>query len=156
MSGHEEHVMHEIRPAAKEDEDAVFLLAGQLSPKFTVERTAFSRSFPLLLAKEDVYLYVAGETGHVIAYLLGWTRLAFYSNGPVGWVQEIVVLPEHRLSGVGGRLMAHFEAWLIERDVRLVSLATRGASDFYLALGYTESATYYKKSLSATAQKAPD
>ena len=36
-------------------------------------------------------------------------------------------------------------------------LATRGASDFYLALGYRESATYYKKPIhpNKTAQATP-
>ena len=137
--------MHVVRPATQEDEESVFRLATQLSPKFVVERAAFSVAFAQLIEAEDVYLHVAGASGSVVAYLLGWSRLAFYSNGAVGWIQEIVVHPEHRRLGVGKLLTAHFESWSAERGGRLVSLATRGASDFYLALGYRESATYYKK-----------
>lgn len=137
--------MHVVRPATHEDEEPVFRLAAQLSPKFVVERAAFSVVFAQLIEAEDVYLHVADSSEAVIAYLLGWTRLAFYSNGPVSWVQEIVVHPEHRRLRVGKLLMAHFESWSADRGARLVSLATRGASDFYLALGYRESATYYKK-----------
>ena len=137
--------MHVVRPATKEDEEAVFHLAAQLSPKFVVERPAFSVAFARLTEAEDVYLHVADSSGCVIAYLLGWTRLAFYSNGPVSWVQEIVVHPEHRRRRVGKLLMGHFEGWSADHGARLISLATRGASDFYMALDYRESATYYKK-----------
>lgn len=137
--------MYEVRPAAPKDEKTVFDLASQLSAKFVVERSTFSTSFAQLMEADDVYLYIAESSGTVIGYLLGWTRLAFYSNGPVGWVQEIVVHPKHRRFGVGKLLMDHFEHWSADRGGCLVSLATRGASDFYQALGYRESATYYRK-----------
>ena len=141
------NAMCNVRPAVEKDEEAVFGLAVQLSTKFVVERTAFSAIFPQLLKAEDVYLHVADEAGIVIAYLLGWTHLAFYSNGPAGWVQELVVHPEYRRNGVGKLLMEHFECWTAARGGRLVSLATRGAPEFYLALGYRESATYFKKAI---------
>jgi GNAT superfamily N-acetyltransferase len=137
--------MHVVRPATQEDEESIFLLAAQLSPTFIVERSAFSVAFAHLLKADDVYLHVAATSGSVVAYLLGWNRIAFYSNGPVSWVQEIVVHPEHRRLRVGKLLMTHFESWSADRGARLVSLATQGASNFYLALGYQDSATYYKK-----------
>jgi len=40
------------------------------------------------------------------------SRLAFYSNGLVGWVQEIVVHPDHRRRGIGKLLMNDFERWV--------------------------------------------
>ena len=136
-----------IRPATTNDLDEVFGLACLLSSKFVVERSAFEKAFRQLLESEDVYLNVIEESGKTIGYLLGWSRLAFYSNGPVGWVQEIVIHPSHRRCGFGHLLMSDFEKWMSLRGGRLVSLATRGAPEFYLALGYTESATYYKKSI---------
>jgi len=137
--------MCDIRPATPKDEAAVFGLASQLSAKFVVERGPFSKSFAELIKADDVCLFVAESSGTVKGYLLGWTHLAFYSNGPVGWVQEIVVHPKYRRFGVGKLLMDHFECWSANRGGCLVSLATRGASDFYEAIGYRESATYYKK-----------
>ena len=136
-----------IRAASEKDEEAVFRLAEQLSSKFKVERAAFSDSFTRLLVAEDVYLHVVEKSGEIVAYLLGWSRVAFYSNGAVAWIQEIVVHPECRRSGIGKSIMTHFERWSADRSARVISLATRGASDFYLALGYTESATYYKKTI---------
>ena len=44
-------------------------------------------------------------------------------------------------------LMAEFERWATERGAALVALATRRAAPFYLALGYEESATYFRKLL---------
>lgn len=136
-----------IRPALEKDQEALFKLASQLSPKFIVDRSVFGTSLGKLRGSEDTYLHVAEATEEVVGYLLGWSHLAFYSNGPVGWVQEIVVNPEYRRLGIGESLMNHFEGWVALRGGRLVSLATRGARDFYLALGYAESATYYKKAI---------
>lgn len=43
--------------------------------------------------------------------------------------------------------MVLIEEKAIERGSKLVALATRRASDFYKAVGYDESATYFKKIL---------
>jgi GNAT superfamily N-acetyltransferase len=134
-----------IRPATRKDEEAVFRLAEQLANKFVIERAAFANSFTKLIEAKDVYLHVVEDAGEIVAYLLGWSRVAFYSNGPVTWIQEIVVHPDHRRSGIGRLLMAHFEQWSADRKTRVISLATAGAKDFYEALGYVASATYYKK-----------
>src|SRR5215217_347160 len=132
--------MHMIRPASEKDEEVLFGLASALSTRFVIERSIFGASFAQLIKEEeDVYLHVIEASDEVIGYLLGWSRLAFYSNGPVGWVQEIVVHPGYRRRGIGKLLMDDFERWAALRGGRLVSLATRGATDFYLSLGYTES-----------------
>jgi len=52
-----------------------------------------------------------------------------------------------RRDGVGRALMAAFEAWAKSRGSRLVGLATRRAAPFYKALGYEESATFFRKLL---------
>jgi len=43
--------------------------------------------------------------------------------------------------------MSAFEAWAKARGAKMVALATRRASSFYLELGYEESATYFRKLL---------
>jgi len=136
-----------IRPAHKNDEESLFELACALSPRFIIDRSIFATSLAKLIESEDVYLQVAEGSSGVVGYLLGWSRLAFYSNGPVGWVQEVVVKPDDRRHGIGKRLMNNFENWIAFRGGLLVSLATSGARDFYLALGYAASATYYKKAI---------
>lgn len=54
---------------------------------------------------------------------------------------------ERRRKGVGALLMTEFERWARARGSRLVALATRRAAAFYAALGYEESATYFRKVL---------
>ena len=43
--------------------------------------------------------------------------------------------------------MAAFEAWAAGHGCALVALATRRAAPFYRALGYEESAAYFRKLL---------
>lgn len=49
----------------------------------------------------------------------------------------------------GRNLMAAFEEWAASSgvDARYLALATRRAAGFYRALGYEESASYFKKVL---------
>ncbi|EMF91272.1 hypothetical protein LEP1GSC005_1843 [Leptospira santarosai str. ST188] len=43
--------------------------------------------------------------------------------------------------------MTSFEEWGKNRGSKLIGLATRRAKDFYLALGYEESALFFRKLL---------
>jgi GNAT superfamily N-acetyltransferase len=65
----------------------------------------------------------------------------------VAWVEEIMVSEALRRQGIGQLLMQEFEAWAVARGCKLVALATRRAAVFYQALGYEESATYFRKLL---------
>ena len=82
-----------------------------------------------------------------MGYLLGFVHPAFFANGPVAWVEEVLVRPEYRGRGAGRALMSAFEQHAAGRDCRLVALATRRAAAFYRALGYQESAVYFRKVL---------
>ena len=82
-----------------------------------------------------------------IGYLLGFRHLTFYANGPVGWVEEVVVRDQDRGRGIGRVLMGAFERWAAAEGCTLVALATRRAAPFYRALGYEESASYFRKVL---------
>ena len=48
---------------------------------------------------------------------------------------------------IGEALMRDFEGWARSRECRLVALATRRAAAFYRAIGYEESATYFRRLL---------
>jgi len=82
-----------------------------------------------------------------LAYLLGFRHLTFYANGPVAWVEEVFVRGQHRGRGIGRALMSGFERWAAARNCALIALATRRAAPFYRALGYEESAVYFRKVL---------
>ena len=137
--------MTTVRAANPADADALWTLVREFATSFVPERAAFDTTLPLLLGRDDVLVLVAEDDG-VVGYLLASEHPTFFANGPVAGVEEIIVAPAHRRSGVGAALMAAAEAWAAERGAGYVSLASRRAGDFYLALGYTDSAVFYKKS----------
>lgn len=134
-----------IRRAGAADADSVATLAAELVMSFEFSEEAFRASYPGLLASEDACLLLADNGHENLGYLLGFRHLTFYSNGPVGWVEEIVVRHQDRGQGVGRLPMNSFEQWAAEQGCALVALATRRAAPFYHALGYEESATYFRK-----------
>jgi ribosomal protein S18 acetylase RimI-like enzyme len=104
-------------------------------------------SGPASLSEKDSGGAVAEGGGEVVGYLLATSHPAFHANGPVAWVEEVMVAHPARGTGVGCQLMAAAEAWARDREAAYVALATRRAAEFYRALGYEESAVYFKKPL---------
>jgi GNAT superfamily N-acetyltransferase len=154
-----------IRRATGADADAVAALAAELAQSFPFSRAAFDQMYPAVLAAPDACLLLAidgdpdagpdsdpdgdpdGCAGQAsaVGYLLGFQHPAFFANGPVAWVEEILVRPEHRGRSAGRALMTAFEQHAMGQGCRLVALATRRAAPFYQALGYQESAVYFRK-----------
>jgi GNAT superfamily N-acetyltransferase len=141
----------EVRRARTGDAGAVAGLAGELAQSFPFSRQKFDRAYPALVASEDACLLVAAEDGECLGYVLGFRHLTFYANGPVGWVEELLVRQAYRGRGLGRALMAAFERWAAGQGCVLVALATRRAAPFYQALGYAESAAYLRKVLPSPA-----
>jgi GNAT superfamily N-acetyltransferase len=136
-----------IRPATAADAGTVARLAAELAQSFKFSQAAFDRSYPAVLAAGDACLLLA-EDLEPVGYLLGFQHPTFFANGPVAWVEEVLVRPEYRGRGAGRALMTAFEQHAAARGGRLAALATRRAAAFYRALGYEESATYFRKVLS--------
>ncbi|GGP16492.1 GNAT family acetyltransferase [Nonomuraea glycinis] len=136
-----------IRKAEKADADAVFALAREFGLTFRPERDAFDEALPILLHDEDTLLITAVVDGRVQGYLLGNVHLTLFANGPVAWVEEAMVQTGSRRQGIGRALLEEFEKWARSRNARYVGMATRRAPEFYHALGYEASATFFRKVL---------
>jgi GNAT superfamily N-acetyltransferase len=130
-----------------DDCDTLFSLVSQFATSFIPERSAFEICLKELLQDENAWISVAEYQGEGIGYGLGFDHFAFYANGRVAWVEEMMVKAEMRRHQVGKRLMEAFEQWTRARGSKVIGLATRRAAPFYLALGYTESATFFRKLL---------
>jgi GNAT superfamily N-acetyltransferase len=137
----------EIRRAGAGDIDGVAALAAELALSFQFSPEQFRVSYPALLAADGACLLLAVDGSDCAGYLLGFRHLTFYANGPVAWVEEVVVRGRDRGQGIGRALTDAFEGWAAAGRCALVALATRRAAPFYLALGYEESATYFRKVL---------
>lgn len=133
----------------------LFELVARFATSFVPERTAFESSLRTVLADNSAWLGVADDAeagceagiGTLAGYCLGFDHAAFYANGRVAWVEEIMVREDLRGQDLGRLMMAAFEEWAAGRGDRLVGLATRRAAPFYAALGYEHSATYFRKLL---------
>ena len=136
-----------IRQAAAADIEEVAGLAAELALSFEFSHERFRASYPAMLAADDACLLLATDGSEIAGYLLGFRHLTFYANGPVAWVEEVVVRGRDRRRGIGRFLMSAFEEWSVSQGCALVALATRRAAPFYLSLGYEESATYFRKVL---------
>lgn len=136
-----------VRPATVADADDVWILVREFATSFAPERSAFDRVLPQLLARDDTLLLVAESDGGLVGYLLASVHPTLFANGPVAWVEEVMVDAQVRRGGAGSALMREAERWAAASGAAYVSLATRRASDFYLALGYEDSAVFFKKRL---------
>jgi len=137
----------QVRPARPADQDQVWPLARDLATSYTAERPAFGQAFTAALTDPDSLVLVAERGGTILGYLLATTHPTFHANAPVAWIEEVMVAPEHRATGIGRHLMTAAETWARTRHAAYVALATRRAASFYRALAYDESATYFKKPL---------
>jgi GNAT superfamily N-acetyltransferase len=136
-----------IRAATGADREALFGLLEAFATSFTPERPVFEAALDHLLADEAACLRVAEVAGQVVGYCLAFDHLALYANGRVTWIEEIMVQADFRRQGIGRALMAACEDWARARGAKLIALATRRAAAFYTALGYAESAVYFRKLL---------
>jgi GNAT superfamily N-acetyltransferase len=137
----------EIRHAGAGDIDGVAALAAELAQSFEFSAEQFRVSYPALLAADGACLLLAADGNECAGYLLGFRHLTFYANGPVAWVEEVVVRGRDRRKGIGKALMDAFEGWAAAEGCALVALATRRAAPFYRDLDYEESAIYFRKLL---------
>ena len=139
-----QHVV--IRPARLADREAVWPLARDFATSFLPIRSAFETAFVDILGADDGLLLVAETDERLVGYLLATSHLTFLANGRVAWVEEVMVEADMRRARVGSALMEHAERWATDIDAAYLALASRRAGGFYLALGYEDSATFFKKS----------
>jgi len=134
-----------IRKATIEDSNSIFSLVENFATSFTPERDAFEHSLEQLLRDDSVLMNVAVLENEIVAYCLSFDHYALYANGRVTWVEEIMTREDLRKKGIGRELMTEVEIWAASRESRLIGLATRRAAPFYSAIGYEDSATFFRK-----------
>jgi GNAT superfamily N-acetyltransferase len=137
----------QARLARPDDREAMWPLVRDFATSLRPVREAFDASFAVAVVDPQTLVLVA-ETDRLVGYLVAHRHLTFFANGPVAWVDEVMVDATTRRYGVGRTLMAAAEDWGRSVGAAYLALSSRRAGDFYLALGYDDSAVYYKKPLS--------
>jgi GNAT superfamily N-acetyltransferase len=135
----------EVRKATLEDSDLVFSLVESFATSFKPDKEAFHYSLRQLLCDDSVLVNISIFQNEIVAYCLAFDHYAFYANGRVTWIEEIMVREDLRGKGIGKELIKHVERWAVSRKAQLIGVATRRAAPFYMALGYEESAIYFRK-----------
>jgi GNAT superfamily N-acetyltransferase len=145
----------EVRPARPADLDQVWPLARDFATSYRPVRESYEQTFARVLESPHALFLVAADGASIRGYLLAHAHDTFLANGPVAWVEELMVDAPSRGQGIGRALMNDAERWAASAGAAYVSLASRRAGLFYLALGYDESATFYKKAVTGARDVAP-
>lgn len=137
-----------IRRAGPDDADRVWSLVRQFAPSFDPKRAAFDDIWVQLVTGPRTLLLVANTAGgSIVGYLLGNSHLSLLTNGPVAWIEEVMVDQKYQRRGVGSQLIQHAEEWAQSIGAAYLSLASRRAGPFYTALDYEDAAVFYKKAI---------
>ena len=137
----------EIREIDARDLTELHELAARFASSFTVDRATLEITMRELMSDPSAHLSGAVVDGRLVGDCLGFDHRTFFANGRVSWVEEIMVADDARRLGIGRMLMNEFEIWARARGSKMIALGTRRAEDFYEALGYERSATYYRRLL---------
>ena len=100
-----------VRTADSADREQVWALARDLATSYEVDLNAFTATFDQLTSAPDVLVLVAEVDGRIDGYLLGQRHHTFHANGPVVWVEEVMVAVDQRGAGIGRALMSAAELW---------------------------------------------
>lgn len=136
-----------IRNATNKDAEQVLELVKKFATSFKTDKGKFYKIYPEIVGDKNISFVVAEEDNQIIGYCLSFHHLAFYANGYVSWVEEIMVDENYRSKGIGKKMMEEIERIAKSRDSKLIGLATRRAANFYEKIDYEESAIYFRKLL---------
>jgi len=88
------------------------------------------------------------RSADTVGHLHGLAHPAFHGNRTIGSIEELFVDAGQRGTGLGRSLVDGFGASATEQHAaRYIAVSTRRAHVFYRAIGYADSATYFKKGL---------
>jgi aminoglycoside 6'-N-acetyltransferase I len=121
------------------------------------DRETMAREAPAILTRPGMLVLLARDGEAVTGFVEASVRRD-YVNGcetsPVGFVEGIYVVPEHRHRGVARALIAAVEQWARDQDLRELAsdalLENPQSHAMHRALGFseTERVVYFRKPLS--------
>lgn len=133
-----------IRSARSTDIDPLVELLEQLfllEPDFPIDKDRQRRGLGLMLdSPETRTILVADVAGRVVGMCSAQIVVSTAEGGPVAWIEDVVVETSSQGRGIGRKLLAEIEAWVVERGgTRLQLIADREnhpSLEFYQRLGW--------------------
>jgi hypothetical protein len=117
----------EIRRAESRDSDQIWPLVQDFPFSYVPNPAPFERSLAELLDRPDTLLLVAEQDRRtVVGYLLASYHWTFLANGPVAWIEEVMVSESARRQGVGNSSCLPLRCGLRRFQLRMSPLPAAG------------------------------
>ncbi|HEY2453103.1 MAG TPA: aminoalkylphosphonate N-acetyltransferase [Scandinavium sp.] len=140
----------ELRPATRDDTDAVYGLICELKQK-EYDRNTFAAGFAANLNNPNQRYQLALVNGDIVGLIGIQMMFPLNLNCWIGEIQELVILPQMRGLNVGQRLLAWAEDEARNSGASLMELSSgkvrTDAHRFYQREGYQQSHFRFKKAL---------
>lgn len=136
-----------IRPAELRDAESVFSMLGRFATSYKPDRPRFGDNYPRALEDANTDVLVAENVGQVVGYILASDSLTLFANGVVAELLELYVGEKDRRKGIGRALVQTAITRAKKRGVIEVTVPTRRARPFYLALNFEHTAEFFKLKL---------
>lgn len=103
----------------------------------------FSKTLEQNLSDKNLHYFIAEYNGTNAGFASLSIQMHLHHEGPVAEVQELVVMPDYRSTGIGKQLLDHLVILAQQQGCCLVELASStariDAHRFYLREGFTDS-----------------
>jgi PhnO protein len=140
----------ELRPATRDDTDAVYGLICELKQK-EYDRNTFAAGFAANLNNPNQRYQLALVNGDIVGLIGIQMMFPLNLNCWIGEIQELVVLSQHRGLNIGQKLLAWAEDEARNSGANLMELSSgkvrTDAHRFYLREGFQQSHFRFKKVL---------
>ncbi len=140
-----------LRPCRASDLDAIVPLLQQLWPETELDRGKLSVVFARGLSSDDQHFFCADRAGAILAFCSLSFRNSIKRQGPLAFIEELVVDESMRGQGLGGRMLDHAIAMARERGCPVIELESGShreeAHRFYLERGFEHRALYFSRPL---------
>lgn len=136
-----------IRPFAAGDEAAVAALITELG--YPSDAADMAGRMATIAARRDFATLVAVDGGRIVGVIGAQVSPSYEHNVPAGRIVALIIGEGERGSGVGRRLVAAAEAWMIAAGADRVAVTShvrrKDAHAFYLRLGYAQTGLRFAK-----------
>ncbi|MDW3778457.1 aminoalkylphosphonate N-acetyltransferase [Kluyvera cryocrescens] len=140
----------ELRHATFEDIDDVYALMCELK-QAEYDRDAFYTGFATNLEDRNLHYQLALQDGNVVGMISLHLQFHLHHANWIGEIQELVVMPKVRSSGIGSQLLAWAEETARDQGAEMTELSTStqrvNAHRFYQREGYVPSHLRFTKAL---------
>jgi len=139
-----------VRPVTHADFDSVYNLVSVLKGK-PLDKNAFENTFSKNLSDSNIHYIVAEKEDTIVGFISLHIQHILHHSHITGELQELVIAPDLRGSGIGSILLTEVEKIARSLNLEEIELTTRTnrekAQAFYKKQGYDHTHNKFVKKL---------